>query len=124
MNYLQQVKAYCSLIYSLLAGYKIHLVNTHLESLAKNSDERVKQFKVCINRCVQFSEEDTVIFGGDLGLHKHEVESTRGLKDVWEYCGSNPDFEYTWDMLKNKNINFTSCKPHSKPQLRFDRTVK
>ena len=38
--------------------------------------------------------------------------------DVWEYCGSRKEAQYTWDMRRNDNLEM-NCK--FRPRCRFDR---
>ncbi|KAK6641484.1 hypothetical protein RUM44_013196 [Polyplax serrata] len=98
---------------------KFKLLNTHLESTAEHSAERMNQLKIAFDKCELFSTDYTVIFGGDLNLRDKEAQVPRNFFDLWEYCGCPQQFKYTWDMTKNTNskANFGRFKP----RCRFDR---
>jgi len=60
------------------------------------------------------------VFCGDANLRDIEINEIGGLPkgvvDCWEAMGSDPNTQYTWDMLNNKNLQMDS-----KPRCRFDR---
>ncbi|XP_028404302.1 tyrosyl-DNA phosphodiesterase 2-like [Dendronephthya gigantea] len=99
----------------------ITLVTSHLESMNKKSEERKKQFKEILLYMRRRPSRANVVFGGDTNLRDKEVADVQGLPeevfDVWEYCGSSQDAEFTWDMSENDNIDMNG----GTPKLRFDR---
>lgn len=99
------------------------LLNTHLESMSYSSEVRQVQLRRCFRQCKKEPPGKTVIFGGDMNLRDHEVESIGGLpgsiQDVWAECGSDPGSCYTWDMMCNDNLDFGGKKVTAR--LRFDR---
>lgn len=97
---------------------KLKLLNTHLESTKEHSLERCNQLKIAFDKCETFSEDSTVIFGGDLNLRDKEASVPKNFFDLWEFCGSPSQFKYTWDMTKNTN---KSSLKEFKPRCRFDR---
>ena len=48
------------------------------------------------------------ILAGDLNLRDAELVASGGLPDrtvdVWEKCGARKEVQYTWDMMRNTNL--------------------
>lgn len=59
-------------------------------------------------RSLEYSEDATVIFAGDLNLRDKELDSIggipAGMEDVWISSGSRKECQYTWDMTRNSNL--------------------
>lgn len=101
-----------------ISKVKFQLLNTHLESTADHSETRKEQLKAAFDVCSRFNDDYTVIFGGDLNLRDGEARVPCDFYDLWEFCGSSPEFRYTWDMKRNTNhCSFGKFKP----RCRFDR---
>ena len=56
-------------------------------------------------------DEATVILAGDLNIRDSEVSSLRkglglpvNVSDVWELLGKRKEVQYTWDCMRNTNI--------------------
>jgi len=98
------------------------LLNTHLESTAEHTDERMRQLEKCFDIMNRRPEDRTVILGGDLNMRDKEVASVGGLpagaRDVWEQLGSRPEVKWTWDLTRNTNLEWAG---KWKPRCRFDR---
>ncbi|XP_071545260.1 tyrosyl-DNA phosphodiesterase 2-like isoform X2 [Panulirus ornatus] len=104
-----------------IGDVKLNLLNTHLESTAEHSKERVEQLKIAFRNMQSSSSNVTTIFAGDLNLRDKEV--TEGVLpssvfDLWEACGRRQECRWTWDTMRNTNRNMPG---HFKPRLRFDR---
>lgn len=105
-------------------GVPALLLTSHLESLRDNCAERKDQFRISLElmedrRMVQ--KDRICIFGGDMNLRDQEVTDVglpEPVVDVWEYCGSEEEHHYTWDISANDNLVW---RYSNKPQLRFDR---
>lgn len=97
---------------------KLQLLNCHLESTTEYTKERVRQLKCAFEKCMTFSNDYTVIFGGDLNLRDKEADTPGGFYDLWELCGSPKQYQYTWDMTKNFNLEGFG---RFRPKMRFDR---
>lgn len=101
---------------------KLTLLNTHLESTADFTAERVRQFQKSLKELQSVERGRTVIFAGDLNLRDKEVDLCGGLPknvlDLWIAGGSRPECRYTWDMTRNTN---TELGGRFKPRCRFDR---
>ena len=52
--------------------------------------------------------ERVSILAGDLNLRDAELVASGGLPDrtvdVWERCGARKEVQYTWDMMRNTNL--------------------
>ncbi|XP_049857278.1 tyrosyl-DNA phosphodiesterase 2-like isoform X1 [Schistocerca gregaria] len=98
------------------------LINTHLESTADHVAERINQLKRIFQEMLTCPEERVVICGGDLNLREKDLTAAGGLPpgvdDLWISCGSRKTCQYTWDMLRNTNVEFPG---KYKPRFRFDR---
>ncbi len=101
---------------------KLRLLNTHLESTADHASERLNQLTKAFRKVAKASDEETVIFGGDLNLRDTELSSLggppTGVADLWQEGGSRKECKFTWDMTRNTNIEFPG---RFKPRCRFDR---
>lgn len=99
---------------------KLALLNTHLESGKEYSDERKRQLRQCFELLKSFPPEFNVIFGGDLNVRDKEVDwqVPKDTSDLWIRCGSRATCQYTWDLTRNTNKQFSA---KFQPRLRFDR---
>lgn len=101
---------------------KLVLLNTHLESTADHSKERLNQLQMCFKRMLDASDTKNIIMGGDLNLRDKELGGIggppSGIEDLWIVCGSRKECQYTWDTQRNSNKEIAST---FKPRLRFDR---
>lgn len=105
-------------------GVEMELLTTHLESTASHADERKKQLQTCLKAVKEASTSATVMFGGDLNLRDKELQAIGGLpsdcQDMWEITGERPEAKYTWDLIKNDNLEWGG---KFKPRCRFDRLI-
>ena len=102
-------------------GMDFKLLNTHLESTAAHSVERIRQFKLCIEELASSTRELNVIFAGDLNLGAKDLNGLtlpNDVVDMWEATGSKPEKKYTWDMKYNDNKVMSRG---GTPRCRFDR---
>lgn len=107
-------------------GIKINLLNTHLESTKDFKDHRMRQFEQCyygfIKKC---PIDEPVVMAGDLNMRDKELNDAGGLPqgiiDAWIATGRKKECEYTWDMLRNDNLDANFGK--FKPRCRFDRIL-
>jgi tyrosyl-DNA phosphodiesterase 2 len=103
---------------------KLCLLNTHLESTKEFSDQRVVQFKQCLDEMRRAKDDVTVIMAGDLNIRDSEVTKVGGLPpkvdDVWQLLGSKKELQYTWDCSRNTNLQMPG---KFKPKMRFDRVL-
>lgn len=90
---------------------KFCLMNVHLESTKDFSKQRTHQFQSCINEMKSIPSDTTVILAGDLNIRDSEVASINegqglpgNIEDVWETLGKRKEVQYTWDCLRNTNI--------------------
>jgi len=58
-----------------MGSLKLALINTHLESTAEFTAERVQQLKKTFQVAKDMPSDHTVIFGGDMNLRDKEVSS-------------------------------------------------
>lgn len=56
-----------------MGSLQVTLFNTHLESTADFTAERVRQLQFCLNKVAAVANNRTVIFAGDLNLRDKEV---------------------------------------------------
>ena len=82
---------------------------------------------MCVKEMVTARDEVTAILGGDLNIRDSEISSlnnNEGLPasiiDVWEHLGRRKDVQYTWDTLRNTNVQIGG---KFKPRMRFDRVL-
>ncbi|XP_067267143.1 tyrosyl-DNA phosphodiesterase 2 [Chanodichthys erythropterus] len=89
------------------SGQKLYLMTSHLESCKNQSEERMKQLRVILQKMKEAPEDATVIFAGDTNLRDTEVVQVGGLPpgvcDVWEQLGKQDHCRYTWDTKANSN---------------------
>ena len=87
---------------------KLDLFNTHLESTKEHAEERGNQLKQCLAQVGSRPSERVSILAGDLNLRDAELVASGGLPertvDVWEKCGARKEVQYTWDMMRNTNL--------------------
>eukprot|EP00096_Caligus_rogercresseyi_P015372 TRINITY_DN7818_c0_g1_i1.p1 TRINITY_DN7818_c0_g1~~TRINITY_DN7818_c0_g1_i1.p1 ORF type:complete len:354 (-),score=61.99 TRINITY_DN7818_c0_g1_i1:95-1156(-) len=102
--------------------YPLILLNTHLESTKEHASTRIQQLQQCISviqEKASAAPRATIIFGGDLNVRDSEVgDVPSSLHDLWIANGSRKECKYTWDMMRNTNLQFEG---RFKPRLRFDR---
>ncbi|VDI35521.1 tyrosyl-DNA phosphodiesterase 2 [Mytilus galloprovincialis] len=83
---------------------------------------RKQQLKIALQHMVSAKSDQTVIFGGDLNLRDKELQELKGLPegvfDMWQVTGSRKEAEFTWDMMRNTNLEWAG---RFKPRCRFDR---
>lgn len=105
-----------------MKGVPFIFMTSHLESMARFSEDRKIQLGFCFHLMKRKSPNYTVIFGGDMNLRDRELSEMggipEGISDVWEMTGSKSNCKFTWDMLLNTNKEFDSGH---KPRCRFDR---
>ncbi|ESP03592.1 hypothetical protein LOTGIDRAFT_205031 [Lottia gigantea] len=103
-------------------GVKFKFMTSHLESCKEHSEKRIAQLKLAFERMKSSDTNSTVIFGGDLNLRDPEIGKANGIpenvKDLWEVTGKRPEAKFTWDMIRNDNLEFGG---KFKPKCRFDR---
>jgi len=102
-------------------GMKLVLINTHLESTKDFKNARMEQLKKGLQITKEQSEDCTVIFAGDMNARDTEVAQVgipNGIKDLWITLGQRKECEYTWDAMRNLNIQMGG---KFKPRCRFDR---
>ncbi|CAB3359841.1 Hypothetical predicted protein [Cloeon dipterum] len=114
-----------------VAGIKMWLLNTHLESTANYKQARVAQLQMAFKEMKEKCQTHHVLFAGDLNLRDAEVglagDIPSGAVDLWEACDKRDTCKYTWDSSRNSNIQLGSFSQGSssrrpyKPRLRFDR---
>ncbi|KAA0710525.1 Tyrosyl-DNA phosphodiesterase 2 [Triplophysa tibetana] len=101
-------------------GRKLYLMTSHLESCKNQSEERMKQLRVVLQKIIQSPDDVTVLFGGDTNLRDSEVVKVGGLPqgvcDVWEQLGKQEHCRYTWDTKANSNKSLPYVS-----RCRFDR---
>lgn len=128
-------------------GAAIALVTSHLESLGESAELRQKQFQTIIDMQREFAKRNvTSIFGGDTNLRESEIsrrdvsktredEEKRAnsatataaqrrkietkLGDAWVMAGCDDDEKFTWDTMKNDNLQMDTAR--FKPRSRYDR---
>ena len=115
------------IVHAHIGQVKLSFINVHLESTKEFSKQRTEQLEQCVQEMVTARKEITVICGGDFNIRDSEVASLRGgqglppnIKDVWEELGKRKDVQYTWDCLRNTNLQMPG---KFKPRMRFDRVL-
>merc|ERR1719376_307329 len=110
------VQAHCGSV-------KLDLFNTHLESTKDHAEERGRQLKQCLAQAGSRPSDRVSILAGDLNLRDAELVASGGLPDrtvdVWDRCGARKKVQYTWDMMRNTNLQANFGK--FRPRCRFDR---
>jgi len=115
-------------------GIPITTLNTHLESTKDFAKVRVEQLRQALNMIDVVSNQTSVILAGDLNIRDKEISDSGGIpsniKDMWIATGCRKEVEFTWDAMRNTNIEFLSSSAQSdssnkrsfwKPRCRFDR---
>ena len=92
-------------------------INVHLESTKDFRKERLEQLEQCLEEIKNTKEDVTVILAGDLNIRDSEVASLRNdhglpsdVKDVWESLGKRKELQYTWDCLRNTNLQVSQLE--------------
>ncbi|KAL4218066.1 Tyrosyl-DNA phosphodiesterase 2 [Mactra antiquata] len=102
-------------------GEKFCMMTSHLESTKDYAKARKEQLKKCFTHMSKVENDRTVLFGGDLNLRDKEVQEIggipEGIYDVWDITGQRKEAKFTWDTLRNDNLEFGQFKP----RCRFDR---
>lgn len=102
-------------------GVSLLLMTSHLESMKDYARERKTQLQTAFDIMVENQKDKVCIFGGDLNVREAEVKSVKvpkGVVDVWEACGADPNTRYTWDVKNNDNLDWSFP---NRPQARYDR---
>lgn len=106
-------------------GITVNLFNTHLESTKDHSVSRMHQLRQIKILVKDIPVTESVIVAGDLNMRDKELEESGGLPDewidVWEATGKQTTTRYTWDMMRNDNLDTNFGK--FKPRCRFDRVL-
>ena len=106
-------------------GVTVNTVNTHFESTKDHRSHRIKQFDECYEFAKKCPLSEPVIIAGDLNMREKEVADAGGLPpdmiDAWIATGRKKECEYTWDMMRNDNLDGNFGK--FKPRCRFDRIL-
>lgn len=106
-------------------GIRMNTINTHLESTKEFRSHRMKQFEECYEYAKKCPLNEPVIIGGDLNMREKELMEGGGypreIKDAWIETGKKKECEYTWDMMRNDNLEGSFGK--FKPRCRFDRIL-
>ena len=110
-------------------------------SFQEHAENRKWQLKKCFAKMTKQDPSLTVIFGGDLNMRDKELQETGGIPDgavdLWQHSGSRKECQYTWDMMRNTNVevgfaiwykigqrnteNDFQFPGRFKPRCRFDR---
>ena len=98
---------------------KLSFINVHLESTKEFSKQRKEQLEQCLQEMTA-REDVNFILGGDLNVRDAEVTLPSNMQDVWEELGKRKDVQYTWDCLRNTNLQMPG---KFKPRMRFDRVI-
>ena len=102
-------------------GTKLLLANTHLESTKDHAESRMKQLKDAFEVVKREDKNTTVILAGDMNARDTEVAKVgipTGVEDLWIVLGKRKECQYTWDTLRNTNLQMSG---KFKPRCRFDR---
>ena len=110
-----------------ILGVEFDVMTTHLETTAKERDERIRQLSEVFGMIENSNRMS--IFGGDLNLRDEEVirdDVPDDAVDLWEACGRKKEHQYTWDATVNDNLGIGHDdtivqQPPSALQFRFDR---
>jgi tyrosyl-DNA phosphodiesterase 2 len=100
-------------------------MNVHLESTKDFAKERVEQLVKCLSEIKLLNDDTTAILAGDMNIRDKEVASLSNgtglppnIKDVWEFLGKRKEAQYSWDTMRNTNLQLPG---KFKPRMRFDR---
>lgn len=106
-------------------GIILNLLNTHLESTKDFASHRMRQLLRMRDLVKEMPPTEPVILAGDLNMRDKELAESGGLPegwiDVWEATGKRPECRYTWDTMRNDNLDTNFGK--FKPRCRFDRVL-
>lgn len=110
-----------------ILGVEFDVMTTHLETKAKERDERIRQLSEVFG--MMEGSNRMSIFGGDLNLRDEEVitkDVPDDAVDLWEACGRKKEHQYTWDATVNDSLGIGHDdtifqQPPSMLQYRFDR---
>ncbi|XP_057291082.1 tyrosyl-DNA phosphodiesterase 2-like isoform X1 [Hydractinia symbiolongicarpus] len=109
----------CSLVFF---GQTIVVMATHLESTKEAKFERKNQLRICFDSMSSTSDNEIIVFAGDLNIREQEIKELGGLPagvlDSWVVNGSKPNVRFTWDLMQNDNLQFAGS---SQPRARYDR---
>ena len=90
---------------------KMSFLNVHLESTKDFSKERLEQLRKCLAEVEGLKDDTTAILAGDMNIRDSEISSLRNgsglpanVKDIWELLGKRKEVQYTWDMMRNTNL--------------------
>ena len=100
---------------------KLVLITSHLESTKSFATPRMEQLKEAFEVMKEQHDKCTVIFAGDMNARDTEVAKVGipdGIEDLWVKLGKRKECEYTWDTLRNQNVQMPG---KFKPRCRFDR---
>ncbi|OTF74114.1 tyrosyl-DNA phosphodiesterase 2-like protein [Euroglyphus maynei] len=114
-------------------------MNTHLESTKEFSAIRQQQLAHLLRMFDSIDKRQTIIAAGDFNLRDKELAAIGGLpsnvQDAWIATGRRREVQYTWDMMRNDNLQCNgdeelgrqSCsggrRQSFKPRMRFDRVL-
>ena len=103
-------------------GLSIQLMTSHLESMNHYTAERKSQLQTVLDLMQELqSTSKSCIFAGDLNLMDKEVTQVKlpeGIVDVWEACGSQRKWKYTWDSLEPRfRLDRIYFLPNDPPKL-------
>ena len=105
-------------------GVTTHFINTHLESTKDFAQNRMHQFEEIHAFVSNLPKNEAVVVAGDLNMRDEELAGFGGLPpewiDAWEATGKKKECQFTWDMLRNDNLEMNS---KWKPRCRFDRVL-
>ena len=91
-----------------MGDVKLAFLNVHLESTKDFSKQRVEQLKECFDEVKRLGTDHTVILAGDLNIRDSEIDQLNGLPsdmyDLWIKLGKRKEVQYTWDCLRNTNV--------------------
>ena len=54
-------------------GIPMTLMTSHLESTKAHAKERMNQMKKCLNTMTEATDDQSVVFGGDMNIRDQEV---------------------------------------------------
>lgn len=107
-------------------GIVCRIMTTHLESTRFHAKERMRQLIFVLEHIQTISNDETVIFGGDLNISDREISTVKikdllnGIVDAWEVTNCNPLTKYTWNTMLNDNLKLIT---KFRPKCRFDRLL-
>lgn len=102
-------------------GTRLVLINTHLESTKEHAEPRMLQLKTAFEFVRRQDKSASVILAGDMNARDTEVAKVGipdGVEDLWVALGKRKECQYTWDTMRNTNLQMSG---KFKPRCRFDR---